>query len=38
LGTLFGFVYEGPASLATVEPEEITLAAFALTPQAVNRC
>jgi hypothetical protein len=30
LGTLFGFVYEGPASVDTIDPEDITLAAFAL--------
>ena len=30
LGTLFGFVYEGPASVETIDPDDITLAAFAL--------
>jgi hypothetical protein len=30
LGTLFGFVYEGPPSVDTIDPEDITLAAFAL--------
>lgn len=30
LGTLFGFVYEGPATVDTIDPEDITLAAFAL--------
>ena len=30
LGTLFGFVYEGLASVDTIDPEDITLAASAL--------
>lgn len=30
LGALFGFVYEGPVSVDTVDPDEITLAAYAL--------
>jgi hypothetical protein len=33
LGTLFGFVYEGPASVDTIDPEDITLAAFTLRPR-----
>jgi hypothetical protein len=33
LGALFGFVYEGPASVDTIDPEDITLAAFALKPR-----
>jgi hypothetical protein len=33
LGTLFGFVYEGPASVDTIDPEHITLGAFALKPR-----
>jgi hypothetical protein len=33
LGTLFGFVYEGPASVDTIDPEDVTLAAFALKPR-----
>jgi hypothetical protein len=30
LGSLFGFVYEGPASVETIDPDDIPLAAFAL--------
>jgi hypothetical protein len=33
LGTLFGFVYEGPASADTIDPDDIILAAFALKPR-----
>lgn len=33
LGTLFGFVYEGPAGVDMIDPENITLAAFALKRQ-----
>jgi hypothetical protein len=33
LGTLFGFVYEGPASVETIDPDDIALAAFALKPR-----
>jgi hypothetical protein len=33
LGTLFGFVYEGPPELAVVDPDDIPLAAFNLTPR-----
>ena len=32
LGTLFGFVYEGPPSLEVVDPDDIPLAAFAVAP------
>jgi hypothetical protein len=33
LGALFGFVYEGPTSANTIDPEDITLAAFSLKPR-----
>jgi hypothetical protein len=33
LGSLFGFVYEGPASVDTIDPDDITLAAFELKPR-----
>lgn len=33
LGTMFGFVYEGPPELEVVDPDELALAAFKLSPR-----